>query len=240
MWTTGAPCVKPVYHQSMPEQAPTDARTAEHFDNPITVVEAETRFRAAGLPRHPKSIERYCRVGSLRCKKEIGANGFQYLIEPTSADELIEFLKQAHHIRNKPEQVPASSGALHENERVDSEERRSHTLPPAPASSDMRTEENREEHPGTRSDTFRYVQQLEKRLDEKDGEIGFLRSEVAVKNDQIKDLTERARETNHLIAGLQKMLTPLLGRSADTRAENVVRSDVSDDLESEHVQSGTE
>src|SRR5665213_1736792 len=26
--------------------------------------------------------------------------------------------------------------------------------------------------------------------------------------DQIKDLTERARETNHLIAGLQKMLTP--------------------------------
>jgi hypothetical protein len=36
-----------------------------------------------------------------------------------------------------------------------------------------------------------------------------------VKNDQIKDLTERARETNHLIAGLQKMLTPLLGRSAE-------------------------
>ena len=57
------------------------------------------------------------------------------------------------------------------------------------------------------------VEQLEKRLEEKDGEIVFLRSEVAVKNDQIKDLTERARETNHLIAGLQKMLTPLLGRS---------------------------
>ena len=59
-------------------------------------------------------------------------------------------------------------------------------------------------------------QQLEKRLDEKDGEITFLRGEVSIKNDQIKDLTERARETNHLIAGLQKMLTPLLGR-----AENV-------------------
>ena len=56
------------------------------------------------------------------------------------------------------------------------------------------------------------VEQLEKRLGEKDGEIQFLRSEVTVKNDQIKDLTERARETNHLIAGLQKMLTPLLGR----------------------------
>ena len=58
---------------------------------------------------------------------------------------------------------------------------------------------------------------LEKRMDEKDDEIRFLRSEVAVKNDQIKDLTERARETNHLIAGLQKMLTPLLGRPSDDR-----------------------
>jgi hypothetical protein len=39
----------------------------------------------------------------------------------------------------------------------------------------------------------------------------FLRGQVTVKDEQIKDLTERARETNHLIGGLQKMLTPLLG-----------------------------
>src|SRR5581483_9924460 len=65
------------------------------------------------------------------------------------------------------------------------------------------------ETPTTSGDTPRqvatdYVQQLEKRIEEKNGEIGFLRSEVAVKNDQIKDLTERARETNVLIGGLQK------------------------------------
>jgi hypothetical protein len=42
-------------------------------------------------------------------------------------------------------------------------------------------------------------------------QIGFLRSEVGVKNEQIKDLTERARETNHLIGRLQTMLSPLLG-----------------------------
>jgi hypothetical protein len=52
-------------------------------------------------------------------------------------------------------------------------------------------------------------------LGEKDGEITFLRTEISIKNDQIKDLTERARETNHLIAGLQKMLTPLLGRTGE-------------------------
>ena len=84
---------------------------------------------------------------------------------------------------------------------------------------------NHAEQAGARSGTLRYVQQLEKRLDEKDGEIGFLRSEVAVKNDQIKDLTERARETNHLIAGLQKMLTPLLGNPKEQRQDSDDRFD---------------
>src|SRR5258707_13817010 len=56
----------------------------------------------------------------------------------------------------------------------------------------------------------RYVVRLE-------GENEFLREQVGVKDTQIKDLTERARETNHLIAGLQKMLTPLLGRPSDDR-----------------------
>jgi hypothetical protein len=65
-----------------------------------------------------------------------------------------------------------------------------------------------------------YVAQLEKRIGEKDNEIVFLRSEMVVKNDQIKDLTERARETNHLIAGLQKMLTPLLGRPSVSSPES--------------------
>ena len=45
---------------------------------------------------------------------------------------------------------------------------------------------------------------------------------------QIKDLTERARETNHLIGGLQKMLTPLLGRSSDRRAYTPAQVDISD------------
>jgi hypothetical protein len=184
---------------------------AEQFDNPLTVAEAEALFRASGLPRHPKSIERYCRVGSLRCKKEHGPSGFQYLIDPQSADELIAFLKQAHHIGNTPEHAPAGSTPLSENESANSREQGARLLPPVPAGSENSAEENPLEQVGAGSDTLRYLHQLEKRLDEKDGEIGFLRGEIEVKNDQIKDLTERARETNHLIAGLQKMI-PLLGR----------------------------
>jgi hypothetical protein len=52
-----------------------------------------------------------------------------------------------------------------------------------------------------------------------ESENEFLRGQIGVKDDQIKDLTERARETNHLIAGLQKMLTPLLGRPEESRTD---------------------
>jgi hypothetical protein len=64
----------------------------------------------------------------------------------------------------------------------------------------------------------RYLGQLE-------SENSFLRTQLIVKDEQIKDLTERARETNHLIAGLQKMLTPLLGRSSEAHPEVPARSD---------------
>jgi hypothetical protein len=53
-----------------------------------------------------------------------------------------------------------------------------------------------------------------------ESENGFLRQQIGVKDEQIKDLTERARETNHLIAGLQKMLTPLLTRAEEPRADS--------------------
>ena len=60
----------------------------------------------------------------------------------------------------------------------------------------------------TVGDNNRYVTRLE-------SENEFLRGQVVVKDGQIKDLTERARETNHLIGGLQRMLSPLLGGRRD-------------------------
>jgi len=43
-----------------------------------------------------------------------------------------------------------------------------------------------------------------------------LRGQMSMKDKTIEALLERDRETNHLIAGLQKMLTPLLGRPDET------------------------
>src|SRR6185503_18602582 len=81
--------------------------------------------------------------------------------------------------------------------------------PPGEQTNDMPRHEATTGHDLPRPVATEYVARLE-------GENDFLRKQIGVKDDQIKDLTERARETNHLIAGLQKMLTPLLGRAHET------------------------
>ena len=45
---------------------------------------------------------------------------------------------------------------------------------------------------------------------------------MTTKDAQIKELTERSRETNILIGGLQKMLTPLLGRGDQHRQSDTL------------------
>jgi len=156
----------------------------------LTIEDALERYARAGLPRTPRSIQRYCAKGHLDCRRIETAFGEKYLISPASVDKHIAYIEEVRPV--------ATTVVLEESH----DERRQRGATSADMSRPVATE---------------LVEQLEKRLKEKDGEITFLRSEVAVKNDQIKDLTERARETNHLIAGLQKMLTPLLGRSEEPR-----------------------
>lgn len=172
--------------------------TSPDSDFTLTIEDALERYARAGLPRTPRSIQRYCAKGHLDCRRIETQFGEKYLISPASVDKHIAYIEEVRPVatsRDMPRQVATTVAA-----QVSHDEPRQE----APTSTDLSRQV------ATGGD---YTTQLQKRLEEKDGEIGFLRGEIAIKNDQIKDLTERARETNHLIAGLQKMLTPLLGRS---------------------------
>ena len=61
----------------------------------------------------------------------------------------------------------------------------------------------------------RYVARLE-------SEVDFLRGQVATKDEQIKELTERSRETNVLIGGLQRLFAPMLGSADPHQASQAV------------------
>ena len=161
----------------------------------LTIDAALERYARAGLPRTPRSVQRYCAKGHLDCRRIETQFGDKYLISPSSVDKHIAYIEEvrpAATSRDLPRQVatPVAGEESHDEPRHE-----------GPTSTDQ-----------SRPVATQYVARLE-------GENEFLRQQIGVKDDQIKDLTERARETNHLIAGLQKMLTPLLGRSEETHNE---------------------
>jgi hypothetical protein len=87
-------------------------------------------------------------------------------------------------------------------------------VPPAePPKDEAPTSPDQPRQVATSPDLSRYVERVE-------SENEFLRSQIGVKDTQIKELTERARETNILIGGLQKMLSPLLGSPEQRRPED--------------------
>ena len=154
----------------------------------LSIDEAAARYEHAGHPRTPRSIQRYCAKGHLDCRRIETQFGEKYLITETSVAKHIAYIEEVRPVatgRDVPRQVATTDiqAETHSGERQD-----------PPTEPDM-----------SRPVATQYVARLE-------SENEFLRGQIGVKDDQIKDLTERARETNHLIAGLQRMLSPLLGR----------------------------
>jgi hypothetical protein len=156
----------------------------------LTIDEAGHAYEGAGHPRTPRSIQRYCAKGDLDCRRVETPFGAKFLISPTSVAKHIAYIEEVRPVaasRDMPRQVATTVA----EKNLDSEQRHGLTT-----STDL---------PRRVATEDRVVALLER-------ENELLRGQLLVKDAQIKDLTERARETNHLIAGLQKMLTPLLGR----------------------------
>jgi hypothetical protein len=184
----------------MSEQPRPDASNDEHTYL-LSVEEAADRYAAGGHPRTIRAIQKYCHRGDLECQKVETTYGERYLITPASIDRHIAMIMERTQANVREQPRPDAPIRMAPTQEI-------------PANEQVTTAR---EQPRPDAAPSEHVQQLEKRLAEKDGEIGFLRSEIVVKNEQIKDLTERARETNHLIAGLQRMLSPLLGTSRDDK-----------------------
>src|ERR1700720_1399673 len=55
-------------------------------DFTVTIEEAVERYAGAGLPRTPRSIQRYCAKGHLDCRRIETQFGEKYLISPASID----------------------------------------------------------------------------------------------------------------------------------------------------------
>jgi hypothetical protein len=174
----------------------------------LSIDEALERYARAGRPRTPRSIQRYCAKGHLEARLVETSFGEKWLITPASVDKHIAYIEEVTPVatgHDVPRRVATSDDTSRNDAAVNE---RSTPAVEEPRRTSTSPDLSRPVAKG--GDSERYVSRLE-------SENEFLRGQVVVKDTQIKDLTERARETNHLIAGLQKMLTPLLGNRRDPR-----------------------
>ncbi|MCL4710089.1 MAG: hypothetical protein KJZ73_02495 [Pseudorhodoplanes sp.] len=170
----------------MPEQPRPVATSPDQYT--LTIEDAAVRYEHAGHPRTIRTIQRYCAKGHLDCLRQETAFGDKYLITPESVArhiaQIAELASTTSPGLSRPAAATVAAPVLIEPER-----------PAAAVSPDLSRQDAAE---------GRYVARLE-------SEVEFLRGEISTKNLQIKELTERSRETNVLIGGLQRLLAPLLG-----------------------------
>ena len=186
----------------------------------LTIDEALERYEHAGHPRTARSVQRYCANGHLDCRRIETQFGEKYLISPESVAKHIAYIEEVRpiatgHDLSRPVAAEPNLESGHDAQRQ-----------PAPTSPDVSRhdaahvaagngDEPARQPQSTSDDKSRLVATgpdlTERYIDRLEGEVTFLREELTTKNAQIKELTERSRETNVLIGGLQRLLAPMLG-----------------------------
>jgi hypothetical protein len=178
--------------------------TSSDSDFTLTIEDALTLYAEAGIPRTPRSIQRYCAKQHLSSRRIETEFGEKYLITRASVEQHIAYIKEVTPATSRDvSRLVATTVAAENTDDMLRQEAPTTTDQSRPVAT-------------TPIEDSRYVVSLE-------GQIDFLRDQVKVKDTQIAELTERARETNHLVAGLQNLLRPLLGKPGERRG------DISDD-----------
>jgi hypothetical protein len=204
--------------------------TSNDSEYVLSIEDTLALYQAAGLPRTTRSIQRYCAKGDLDAHRIETPFGEKFLVTPASVDRHIAYINEvrlaatgrdmSRHVATDDQ--PQNHGTEPRVEAAASNDNQRH----APTTSDMSPPVAQEPEPLSRhvaASDDKYVALLEREND-------FLRDQVAVKDGQIKELGERVRETNVLTAGLQKLLTPLLG--APDRVRDHGPQNLGDDMRS--------
>ena len=96
------------YHRGMKDDLSRPVATSPDSEFTLTIDEALERYARAGLPRTPRSVQRYCAKGHLDCRRIETPFGEKYLISPTSVDKHIAYIEEVRPVatsRDVPRQV---------------------------------------------------------------------------------------------------------------------------------------
>src|SRR5260370_40637246 len=122
-----------------------DRHTARH---PLTVRDASALFNELGVPRAPRSVQRFCEQGSLDSIRIKGAKGDHFFINRESVERYAEELRQIDAIATMG--VEARQDALERDTARQSAPERAIIEEPAAAPEQERETEPRENEATTR------------------------------------------------------------------------------------------
>jgi hypothetical protein len=183
------------------------AATSDDSDYCLSIEEALARYEAAGLPRTTRSIQRYCAKGHLDAHRIETPFGEKFLITPASVERHIAYINEVRPVATSRDlSRHAATNVAGENKDEEPRQRA------ATGSDELRQATTTEPLSRLVAAEDRYVARLE-------SENEFLRGQIGVKDTQIAEMQERAHETNALINGLQRLLSPLLAAPDRTRGE---------------------
>lgn len=186
---------------------PRPAATDRDNDFILSIEEVSERYARAGHPRTIRTLQRYSANGHLDAQKVATTLGDKYLVTPQSVARHIAQIEELRALdtvateRDQPRPV-ATNVAEQQSPSTSQAERTTHDDKTRPPATDER-------------EVPRYVERLEREVEQAKDERDFLREQIDRKDKTIDSLIERDRETNILVRGLQEMLTPLLGPRRD-------------------------
>jgi len=199
----------------------------------LTIDDVVDRYAHAGHPRTPRTIQRYCASGHLDGIKASTLIGDKYFIDPNSVARHLSQIEELVALQTRPAGLDVSrqDATPKPAPLTDDSVRQSTTMSPPVAVAEPKENVAMIEPDQTRPvatpstpypDTprqdatetafmSRHVALLEREVERLSEDKEFLREQVRTKDHQIAALLERDKETNFLVQGLQKMLSPLLG-----------------------------
>lgn len=207
---------------------PGPAATDNDTEFSLTIEDVAERYAAAGHPRTLRTLQRYCASGHLDCRKAATALGDKYFVTSQSVARHISQIAELSALQlgptdrglSRPRAEHPSLFSDTDNHRPDAASRDGSHAQHSHQNS-LRDDASARQSPTSPADMSRppatgesgvspLVGQREIEIARLHDDIGFLRGQIATKDEQIAALLERDKETNFLVRGLQQMLSPLL------------------------------
>src|SRR5438874_6856235 len=108
--------------RGMPDDKSRPVATSPDSEFTLTIDEALERYSRAGLPRTPRSVQRYCAKGHLDCRRVETTFGEKYLIAPASVDKHLAYIEEVRPVATSPDMPRHAATGRDEPRQVATEE----------------------------------------------------------------------------------------------------------------------